>query len=205
VLHPTPPSQFDDRLGYAGSRLFLNYGDNFVDKSDYERYGGYKIGFLPVYPAATESEELSIERIRHLIRIHLFELGLVNVCWNCGNTGKGSVTNNGLQRYQCQNSQCRLQWGEVQCNCGRKYFKMKAPKKKSAENFKDIMGEIHSPHEHIALSEALAGRLTISSACEDLDRLDDFWAICPYCGHCEKENNSHSCLRCRSRREAFTI
>lgn len=203
ILHPTPPTLLDDRLDYSGARLFFNFGDNFVDESDYQRYGGYKIGFLPIYPSTAESEELSLERLRHLMRIHLFDLGLVNVCWNCGHVAKGLLTN-GLWRYRCQNSQCRLQWGEVQCSCGHKYFKTKAPTRGN-KDFKDIMGTVSSPHDYIVMSEALAGRLAISSPCEDLDRLDDFWAICPYCGHCEKENKSQSCLRCRSRREAKNL
>ncbi len=205
LLHPTPPSDFDDRLDYSDLRLLLNQGDNFVTAEDYEKYGGYQVGCLPLYPAGS-SEFRGLLRLKRLIRVQMFRLGLDDLCWNCFQKAANHGSNE-QKRYECQNSGCRLRWGEVSCSkCRNRYIKMKTPDKtlQNATTWDISIDEIVSAKMAVTISEALEGRLSVSSACEDLDRAGDFWAICPYCGHCEKENTAKNCWRCKMRRELDT-
>lgn len=198
LLHPTPPDDFDNKLGYQSLRLLLNQGDNFVTATEYESFGGYKIGCLPIYPGGGAGFR-SLLRLKRLIRIHLFRIGLEDLCWKCFTKSKYKL-NNGQKHYECLNSGCGLRWGEVKCkHCGHRYVKMTTPTtavKKHSISLENVSAD---SSKAIVNSEILEGQLTVSSACENIDRAGDFWAICPYCGHCEKETSTGKCRRCRER------
>ncbi len=211
LLHPTSPSDFDDRLDYMDIRHLLNQGDNLVSQADYKKFGGYAVGVLPIYPSdegrgseigagSQDAEMRSLLRLQRLIRVQLFRVGLDDLCWNCFGTAQASEMATGRKQFACSNSRCRLRWGEVMCpRCGHRYVKMKFPSAGTRKlPIASAGGE--TPVAAVMIAEALEGRLAVSSVCESLEHADDFWAICPYCGHCEKEAASPSCQRCQARR-----
>ncbi|MCC6190566.1 MAG: DUF2357 domain-containing protein [Anaerolineales bacterium] len=210
LLHPTATGDFDERLPYADLRLLLNQGDNFASDEDYYRYGDYRVGALPIYigqsihatvagVSTPDAERSNLRRFQRLIRIQLFHIGLEDLCWNCFQTATVTAQADRYKYYACRNSNCGLRWGEITCgHCHKRVVKMKP-----ASNA-GTMREFTSYHAENAVSaigfaEALEGGLAVSSVCESPDHASNFWGICPYCGHCEKEVAAQHCLRCRSR------
>jgi hypothetical protein len=197
VLHPTAPGYFDDSLGYSDLRLLLNQGDNFTSDEDYRRFGGYRVGCLPVFPSHTGSDERSLTRLKRMVRIQLFRIGVNDLCLRCNSTARGVQVTSGM-RYTCP--KCNLSWGEVRCHCGMEYMKIVAPRISGQVPPLSLV-DVPSAGRAVAISEAVEGRWAIASACEALDHLDDIWVICPYCGHCEKEHKSAECMRCKTRNQ----
>lgn len=205
LIHATPPTDFDN-LAYKDLRLLLTYGDNFGTAKDYQAYGDYRIGSLPLFPDIAGNDERSVQRLARLIRIHLFRIGLEDLCWICFERGSLSTSDSGDKReYNCP--KCHLRWGVIKCHkrtrghrqsieCGGEMLRVN----KRSDGLVHPSEEADaSPRDSIVRVEAIEGRVAGGSRCESPEHADDFWALCPKCGHCEKESSPGHCWRCKER------
>jgi hypothetical protein len=199
MLHPTPTSEFDDRLTYEDSRMLMEQGDNFVTAENYDQFGTYKVGCLPIYPTYRENRSRILLRLKRIIRTQLMICGVKTICLNCFSPARMKSTGDTII-YECSNSSCHLRWGEVACKCGHKFMKAQF---RNAERTSEVhFEEPRSSKEAIIASEWMEGQAAIVSVCESTDQLHKFWAICPNCGNCEKERaGSKSCWRCSSKQD----
>lgn len=204
LVHPTSIDSLNQRTGYSIARKLLTMGNNFINNDDWREFGGYKIGMFPLLPPLEAlsgnkwEKPLDHLRLKRLLRIYLLETGARNHCWQCNRNNIVIIQSERGDEYICQD--CKYRWGFRECKqCGNRIIKVITPREDAEEKIKPT-----EPARFIAEKESMEIKYATSATCEG-KLFNPRWAICPYCGSCEKSHVGIDCLRCKEVGEELSI
>lgn len=196
LVHPTSIDCLKEGTGYSIARKLSTMGNNFVCAEDWQEFGGYKIGMFPLLPPMESlsgnkwEKPLDHLRLKRLLRIHLLETGAMDHCWQCNRNNFIITQSQRGDEYLCQ--ACKYKWGFRECKqCGNRIIKVITPREDAEEKINPA-----EPAKFIAEKESMEIKYATSATCEG-KLFNPRWAICPYCGSCEKYHADIDCLRCK--------
>lgn len=191
IVYPAISKEdYDKQMPYEQLHKLLSLGTNFITSDMFQQYGQMKKGVFPL----TQSS-LSQQIFERLIRLQLFKLGIRDTCFMCGHSGYQVAEN----EYQCTNNECRCEWGVRKCKCGADIYKMQ----KKAKEYAYLTPEEEqtaretSDVDWLFEQESKYAKMSLANLCENAHVRNNFFAICPNCGSCEKESQKERiCKRC---------
>lgn len=200
VVYPAiSKGDYDKQMPYEQLHQILSLGTNFINGDMFQQYGQMKQGVFPL----TQSI-LSQQIFERLIRLQLFKLGIRQTCFMCGASGIQLAEN----EYRCSNDDCRCEWGIRKCKCGAAIYKMQ--KKTKDIHFlspeEELIAREKSDVDWLFEQESKYAKMTLANLCENAHAANNFFAICPNCGCCEKESqNGRICKRCDAKDRCQTV
>ena len=154
-----------------------NLGNNFLTKSDYEKYGGYKGGVIPF---SSKDFGNIYDKLVKLFRLKFIKLGFINYCTHCKSGQLEYITHELLQ---CNS--CGKKVAINKCSCGEEIIKFLA--KESEPITKERTTDIIEYHKNYELKSYNLG------ACYE-KFYSNSGGFCSKCGKCQKVDQN--CIRC---------
>lgn len=156
-----------------------NLGNNFIYRRDYENYGGFKVGMIPL---SLNDLTNMFDKLVNLMYLKFIKIGFYNYCRTCA-SGVFEEVEEGLLK--C--SICGQKVAINTCSCGEKIIKILSKESKSYLGEYEKTDDIIEKHKNYELRSNTLG------ACYE-NYKSNSGGFCSKCGRCQKAVGN--CLRC---------